>query len=133
MLQKHSSLQHIWNAPPEKRYKNFIHTVADQEYIWLVGNESGELVAEENGKNFLCLWPSEAFAQIYLEKTNLAFDAEAFPIEITAFAEHLRSLVSMQENIQCMVFPTDKNATFISAQEILEDLNEELECYDEEI
>lgn len=129
MLQNDPSIRYIWAAPPEKRYKHFIHTVADQESLWLAGNENGELVAEKNGKTFLCLWPSEAFAQFYLEKTVPSLCAEIFSIEISAFMDHAQALTITRRDIQCMVFPTEQNATYISMQELLADLNTELECY----
>ena len=64
--------QHIWSAPPEKRYVHFIHTVADREVVWMVRSADGELMFEENGKVYICVWPSETFAKMYSRAAKAA-------------------------------------------------------------
>ena len=127
MLQNDCSAWHIWNATAEKRYVNFIHTVADRDCLWLIGTEDGELIVEENGVEYLCLWPEEIFAQYYMEKSNLSLVAKPFSVSLSDFIEKLESFVSSP--YQCMVFPTEQNTKRITIRKLLLDLDEELEMY----
>lgn len=129
MSQNDRAIQAIWAAPPEKRYRNFIHTVADCEGLWLAGNEEGELVVEENGKDCLCLWPEEVFAQLYLEKACPKSGAKAIWVELSDFMERGEALARTTPDFQCMVFPTEQDAAHCSMEELLDALNEELENY----
>lgn len=121
--------QHIWAAPPEKRYVHFIHAVADREAVWMVRSADGELMFEENGKIYICVWPSEAFANRYLQEEEPPAAGEAaFPVELSVFWEKAAELAG-ESGYGFMVFPTHRNAAFVSAASLLQDLQDELERY----
>lgn len=123
--------QHIWSAPLEKRYVHFIHTVADREVVWMVRSADGELMFEENGKVYICVWPSETFAKMYLleeGQSGNTVNEVPFSVELNTFLEKVSELAE-ESTYEFMVFPTHSNSAFISAVSLIQDLNAELERY----
>lgn len=98
----------VWNALPEKRYRNFISTVADMQMVWLRKNE------------ILSVWPEESYA---LQKTP----AEKIAcVEVHDFCILLEKL-SYDPSSSICVFPTDKDYIEKRPHELLRDILDELE------
>ena len=98
----------VWNASPEKRYRNFISTVADTQRVWLSKNE------------MLSVWPEESYA---LHKTA---SEKIVCVEVHDFCNTLESL-SYDSSHSICVFPTDKSYIEKHPDELLRDILDELE------
>ena len=98
----------VLNASPEKRYKNFISTVADMQMVWL----------SKEAK--LSVWPEENYA---LQKTDAA---KIVCMEVHDFCDLLKEMSNDPWSTIC-VFPTDKDCIEKHPSELLSDTLDELE------
>lgn len=99
----------ILNANPQKRYKNFITTVADREDVWI------------NMGAMWCVWPSEEFASLLFPASKLLC------IDVHIFCENYLSKAD-EMSVEINVFPTKANSGIIvSPQKLKEDLISELD------
>lgn len=129
MNRKEKELTMLWQAPIRKRYRNFIHTAADRNEVWMLGSPDGELQVEGAAGFGVCIWPRREFAERFLCETNISESCVAFVVEAERFAEHLCSL-SEREGCYVAVFPTPQNLCMTAAKDVLRDLTGELELYE---
>lgn len=110
----------ILNASAETRYKHFIWFVADNASVWMLSNNEGFATIDLDGYIHLLVWPSKEFA--------IAFDREDTPIEIEIhdFCERCKN-INKKDNIRFMVFPNHKDTHIIEAEDLLNDILNELE------
>ena len=50
------------NAPDQKRYKNFINTVADGEEVWLLDGGDGYCTYDIDDEIYIIVYPEEQYA-----------------------------------------------------------------------
>lgn len=113
-------LQYIMNAIPEKRYKNFITTVADKCYAWLLRTDVGYATFDNNNFINILVWPQKEYAQL------IASDNEVVEgIEVHDFIQRCREM-SGNENIRFMVFPTKIDSYIVTVEKLLEDIEYQL-------
>ncbi len=119
-------LEHVWAAAPEKRYENFVHTAADSEVVWMIGDAQGELLCEIASCQCVCIWPEKAFAERYQTENLRDVPCTVFPVELERFLDQAYAL---PEEISFSVFPTGTNDQITNRNTLLCDLQEELENY----
>ena len=112
-------LQGMMSAPPDKRYKSFLTTVADLEEVWLLSSEDGYATFDADGYIHLLVWPRKEFAELF--KGN---DEEVISMEIHEFVEQCKTI---EENVRFMVFPTNDNSYVVDAGKLVDDINAYLE------
>ena len=107
-------------ASPEKRYKSFLNTVADEGEIWFLASEEGNATIEIDGTIYLLVWPREEFcsSMIYDE------DEKAVFMDIYEFLEECRHI---DENIEFMVFSTEEDTYVVTRERLIIDILEHLE------
>lgn len=102
-----NKLEGVWNASAQKRYKNFVTTVADTEKVWFC----------EGSK--LSVWPEQGYAQ-------KLFSTE----EITCMDVHefCHSVLEKYPATECTyVFPNDRDAFITEPRKLLFDIQNELD------
>ena len=98
----------VRNAPPEKRYKNFVSTVVDMEKVWYCK------------KGTLQVWPGKDYALSQVPLQDIA------SLEVHNFCELLKKMrIASEDCIQ--VFPTNKDCFEIHPEGLLKDILDELE------
>ena len=112
-------LKGLLNTSPEKRYKSFLSTVADLEEVWLLFSKEGYATFDEDDFVHLLVWPRQEFAEMFKNENE-----EVVSIEVHKFIEQCETL---EENIRFMVFPTDKDSYVVTAEKLINDINEALE------
>jgi len=113
-------LHYIMNASPEKRYKNFITTVADKCYVWVLRTSSGYATHVIDNVIHLLVWPLREYAEYYANRGE-----EAEGIEIHDFIGRCESM-SKDENVRFMVFPTKIDAYLSPIDEVEKDIKYQL-------
>lgn len=126
MTVKDKRYEYLWIAKHQARYENFIHTVADTEEVWMIGNENGELLCEKDSQPCICVWPEEYFAERYLSENLTEVNCAVFLVDLDLFMDQLCML---PEDTCFLVFPTGDNDTMTDAGTLSCDLQEELEQY----
>jgi len=112
---------HIWSAAPQKRYRNFLHTVCDRGAVWLARSGAAALGSEQG----LMLWPVRADAEEYLHRQGHTADCTVDYVDVLLFL-HLTEAAPKSD---FQIFPTEKDAFSMSGKALQEALEEELENY----
>ena len=114
-----ATLQDLLLETPEKRYAEFLKTVARRGEVWTLASETGYTTMESAGKVMLVLFPSEKSASMFCEGD--------FPesIELEDFMGRCREAAGDQ-GFGFMVFPNGRNAYMTEPVSILTDLQDEL-------
>ena len=112
---------HIWSAAPQKRYRNFLHTVCDRGAVWLARSGDAPLCSEQG----LMLWPVREDAEEYLRRQGPAADCTVDYVDVLLFLH----LTEAAPNSDVQIFPTEKDAFSMSGKALQEALEEELENY----
>ena len=112
---------HIWSAAPQKRYRNFLHTVCDRGAVWLARSGDAPLCSEQD----LMLWPAREDAGEYLHRQGHTADCTVDFVDVLLFLH----LTEAAPNSDFQIFPTEKDAFHVSGKALQEALEEELEKY----
>lgn len=112
----------IWNSDPEKRYHNFLNTVADLEEVWLSESNDGCTTFDIDDKIHIMVWPKKEFCERFI--SQISENERAFSMEIHEFIEECESL---DGSYSFMVFPTDKDSYIVSKDQLIEDIIAHLE------
>lgn len=110
----------IINASAEKRFKNFISTVADNEEVWMLDGGEGYCTYDDDGNINIIVYPTREFAEIFSE------GAKPVMMEVHEFCEKCKEFFD-SEKIGFVVFPNKINGVKISAYDLYYALGEELE------
>lgn len=102
-----NKVEGVWNAAAQKRYKNFVTTVADTEEVWFC----------ESGK--LSVWPEESYAQkLFPTEKIMCMDVHEF----------CSSVLEKFPETECIyVFPNDRDAALTKPGKLLFDIQNELD------
>lgn len=106
--------QGLLKAPPEKRYKSFLTTVADLEEVWLLSSEEGYATFDADDYIHLLVWPYKEFAEAFQQEGE-----QVVSMDVHEFAEQCKTL---EGNIRFMVFPTKENAYVVDAEKFANDI-----------
>ena len=109
----------LLNSSPEKRYKSFLSTVADLEEVWLLFSKEGYATFDEDDFVHLLVWPRQEFAEMFKSENE-----EVVSIEVHKFIEQCETV---EENVRFMVFPTNTDSYVVTAEKLINDINEALE------
>ena len=120
---KKNRLRGVMNASAEKRYKNFITTVADYEQVWVLDNEEGYATIDQDGFVSLIVYPKEEDAEFFA-KGDIPT-----PIDIDDFMDRCQESLE-DPYFRFAVYPTDEDVLIVSTSQMIEDLEEELSLYD---
>lgn len=112
---------HIWSAAPQKRYRNFLHTVCACAAVWLVRSGDAPLCSEQG----LMLWPAREDAEEYLRRQRPAADCTVIYVDVLL----LLHMTEAAPNSDFQIFPTEKDTFSMSGKALQEALEEELENY----
>ena len=112
-----ASLQDLLLETPEKRYAEFLKTVAYRGEVWTLASEVGYTTMESDGRVMLVLFPSEKSAAMFCEGD--------FPesIELEDFMGRCRESAGDQ-GFGFMVFPNGRDAYMADTVTILTDLQD---------
>lgn len=108
----------ILSASPKKRYKNFVSTVADFEYVWLLESPGeGYGTVDIDDTMYLLVWPKKEFAEAFADGCSVT------SIEVHDFCERCEQI---EDHVKFMVFPNGKNTCIVDAETLLDDILEKL-------
>lgn len=110
----------ITAATSDKRYKNFINTVADREYVWLLDNGDGYMCHDELETIYLLVWQEQKFAENYAESGE-----HAVAIEVHEFCERCKENLD-NKDLKFMVCPNNVDSFVVTVDRMLDDLLEAL-------
>jgi len=127
MLHKRE-IENVLVLSPFEKYKYFLKRVADEEEMWSLENEEGELaIAELNDKLVISFWSSKEFAEMCVEGNWKNF--KPTKIDLSYFEVELIPII-IDNGYLLNIFPRyNKSGFVVSIDEFLRDLNEELEKY----
>lgn len=117
-MRKNREFLGILNASPEKRYKNFVSTVADFEEVWLLESIEGYATVDKDDIIYLLVWPKKEFAEKFKNGDH------PVAVEVHEFCERCKKI---EDNIKFMVFPNGNDTCIVDADTILNDILEKLE------
>ena len=111
------SLDSLLLEKPEKRYQEFLRTVARRGEVWTLASEVGYTTMESEGKVMLVLFPTEKSASLFCEGD--------FPesIELEEFLARCRE-TAFDPGFGFMVFPNGRDAHVIDTVSLLTDLQD---------
>ena len=123
VLQKHciSEMKRIlgmFHAPKDKRYKSFVSRAADWQTVWMC-QEDPEIPALQQDR--LCVWPDREFVVMYQPMTVPVV------MEVHDFMDGLEER-AQEEDVVVHVFPNGEDSFDVPAGELLESMQEELDC-----
>ena len=115
----------ILNSSEAKRYKYFIHTVADNLEMWGYYNEENNawMTKEKNGVEYILLFPEKVFTQLFEMGNSIEWKPKA--INVYEFLYEWRNC--MQE--QKITLYGGTAACIRSPEDLIMDLAEELSNY----
>ena len=116
---KARALVGLWNAPSEKRYKSFLNTVTDKEYVWLINSSDGYKVFDMDGWYNIMVWPEKEFCEPFVREGEY--------IDYLEIHQFLEKCNLLDKKYRFMVFPTDVNAFIVSREQLCIDLISHLE------
>jgi len=119
MLNSKAALQGLLKAPPEKRYKSFLNTVADLEVVWFLSSEQGYATYDFDGFIHVLVWPRKEFCDFMMSE-----DEKPECMGIRDFLEKCRTL---DEPIRFMVFPTQIDSYVVTVTQLCADIEAHLE------
>lgn len=109
----------ILKASPEKRYKNFIATVADREEVWMLSNDDGYASIDDDYIN-LFVFPEKEYAEVFC-------DGEIpVSINIHDFCDRCSEL-DPKSKVRFMVSPNGTNAFVVDVEKMFNDITEALD------
>jgi len=127
MLRKRE-IENVLVLSPFERYKYFIKRVADEEEMWSLENEEGELaIAELNDKLVISFWSSKEFAEMCVEGNWKNF--KPIKIDLSYFEAEVIPAIMDNGYLLNIFSKYNKSGFIVSIDEFLRDLNEELEKY----
>lgn len=104
---------------PEKRYREFLKTVARRGEVWTLASEMGYTTMESEGKVMLVLFPTEKSAALFCEGDFPE------PIEMDDFLARCREYAG-DADFGFMVYPNGKDAYMVDTIPLLSDLQDAL-------
>ena len=112
----------------EQRYEYFLSEVVESREIWILVNSENQflkLFSEDEGYEYLPVWPTSALAAAYV--TGADEDLRAKAISLPDF---LKKWISglQRDKLQVSIFPTSTDSTLwlMAPTELQDDLKEEL-------
>ena len=84
-----NELYGVMNASPEKRYKNFISRVADNEEVWVLDNGEGYATLVQIDYISLIVYPSKEAAEFFSEGD------EVMSIEVHDFVNNCEETIGL--------------------------------------
>ena len=122
-----SKAANVINLPALERYSYFIRKVADFEEVWGLYNEGWALL-EDKGDRMLAFWPEAEFAELCTSDVWKNYTPKK--ISIDDFTE--KWLEGMKKDgTDAVIFLTPgQKGIIVSAQQLLDDLKEELAQYE---
>jgi hypothetical protein len=120
-------LANVINLPAPERYSYFIRKIADFEEVWGLYN-NGWALLENNGNRVLAFWPEIEFAELCAVDIWKNYTPKKISLE--DFQE--KWLVGMKKDkTDASIFYTpNEKGIVVSAQQLLDDLNEEVSQYE---
>ena len=112
-----NSIDPILLEKPEKRYQEFLKTVARRGEVWTLASEMGYTTMESNGKVMLVVFPTEKHANLFCEGDFPE------PIELDDFLARCREFAA-DSDFGFMVFPNGKDAYMAETIPLLKDLQD---------
>ena len=121
--------QNLSGMSCEERYDYFLSAVGEEREIWILVNDDEcflTLSAEDDGYEYLPVWPNEAQAAVYAEDSaDLEPQSVTLPVFLNKWIAGLQ-----QDNLDIGVFPGADNSVWLTApQELERDLREELDRF----
>lgn len=111
------SFDSILYEKPEKRYQEFLRTVARRGEVWTLASEVGYTTMESDGKVMLVVFPTEQHANLFCEGDFPE------PIELDDFLARCREFAA-DSDFGFMVFPNGKDAYMADTIPLLKDLQD---------
>lgn len=108
-------LNGVLNASPEKRYKNFISTVVDQEQVWVLSSEAGYATWDEDDIIRLIVYPTLDAAKLFAGSDTPA------AIEVHDFLSRCKTYMK-NDHFGFMVYPNGSDAFIVSTEQMVDDL-----------
>ncbi|NCB94632.1 MAG: DUF2750 domain-containing protein [Clostridia bacterium] len=118
----------VFNAPSEKRYKNFVWKVVDNEEVWMLSNEKRGCRSFEDEENiYYKFWPAKEFAEYFKEDGDFS---EA--IEVHEFCDKLKEYFEKEDEtegkrVMLHIFPNEHDAYAVDAYTLYWDIMDALE------
>lgn len=107
----------ILSDRPEKRYQEFLKTVARRGEVWTLASEVGYTTMESDGRIMLVVFPTEQYANMFCEGDFPE------PIELDDFLARCREFAA-DADFGFMVFPNGRDAYMAGTVELLTDLQD---------
>ncbi len=121
-----NELKSILELDCEERYDYFLSVVGEEKEIWILANSDQQFLkiyAEDDGFEYLPVWPSEVFATEYSKDTQ---DLEPKSISLPEFFEKWVQGLT-KDAIEIGVLPgLDPDVWVTPPSELQKDLQEEL-------
>lgn len=108
-------LNGVLNASPEKRYKNFISTVVDQEQVWALSSEAGYATWDEDEIIRLIVYPTLDAAKLF------AGSDKPTAIEVHDFLSRCKAYMK-NDRFGFMVYPNGSDAFIVSTEQMVNDI-----------
>jgi len=128
---KADEIAKLFKKPGEKRYDYFIKKVADTEEVFGLGDDDGwAMLGDDDDADIIPVFPHAETAEAF----RLAAGFDEYRVDSLDVNELLDWLDDMEEDKMLVaVFPnTDFNGAVVDPAMLKEDLEKELEKYDED-
>ncbi len=120
-------LEDVMKLSCEDRYDFFLSLVGEEREIWILINEEKQFLkihSEEEGFEYLPVWPSSEFAEDYCEQANDGLSPKSIGLP-EFFKKWVPGLQG--DNLEVGVFPgADATVWIMEPAELKEDLQDEL-------
>ncbi|QYY36750.1 DUF2750 domain-containing protein [Ruficoccus sp. ZRK36] len=117
-------LRSVMGLSAPKRYSYFIKKVADWEMVWGLYQNGWALTQSSEGNTVFPFWPAMEFAQLCATNEWENYSPEEIPL--SDFMNDLLPKLGSDGILPGVFFVPEHGSVNASANQILEDLNEEL-------
>ncbi|AIR68647.1 DUF2750 domain-containing protein [Dickeya fangzhongdai] len=112
----------------EDRYIYFIKRVADNESAWVLDDDGFALSSDDAGNDFIVFWPAKEYAEACAVDVWSNYKAKEIELDYI-IDELLPNLSDDGLNIGIFMVPSTTDTPIVSADKLLEDLQNECEKY----
>jgi hypothetical protein len=120
-------LTNVINLPAPERYSYFIRKVADFEEVWGL-YDNGWALLENDGNRVIAFWPELEFAELCAVETWKNYTPKKINLE--EFLEKWLTGMKKDGTEAAIFYTPQEKGIVVSAQQLFDDLNEEVTQYE---
>lgn len=121
-------IEALISSSGEKRYTYFVKRVADSENVWGLYDDGWALASTDDGILVFPVWSAKEYATLCKKGEWTNYEPKSFSLE--EFLTELLPNLKTDGMVPGVFYTPDSNGVTLSAEQLLEDIKNELSKYD---